>query len=217
MHEVRKLSDAEKWFKLHRAEIAVKGLIKHGFQAYYIPDRQKAVQAIMDLVPPEATISFGSSETLAQLGILDHLSTVGNQLTLNPQDKGNARLSGRRKGLTADCFLTSVNAMTMDGRLVNIDATGNRIASMVFGPQKVIIVAGVNKIVENLDAAIARARNVAAVTNAKKLGVNVPCLKMGRCIDCDSPERICKITVILDRCPTSTLIHVLVVGEDLGY
>lgn len=107
--------------------------------------------------------------------------------------------------------------MTLDGRLVNVDATGNRIASMIFGPQKVIIVAGVNKIAENLDAAIARARNVAAVTNAKKLGVSVPCIEMGRCIDCNSPERICKITVIMDRCPTSTLIHVLVVGEDLGY
>jgi hypothetical protein len=119
--------------------------------------------------------------------------------------------------MTSDLFLSSVNAITMDGELVNIDGMGNRVNATNFGPKKVILVAGYNKIVEDVQEAIKRIKNVTAPMNARRLNLEVPCAKLGKCADCNSPNRMCRIVVILEWKPTWTDMLVILVGEELGY
>jgi hypothetical protein len=119
--------------------------------------------------------------------------------------------------MTSDLFLSGVNAITMNGELVNIDFAGNRVNAMSYGPGKVILVAGYNKIVEDVQEAIKRIKNVAAPLNARRLNIDVPCAKLGRCVDCNSPNRICRVVVILERKPALTDILIILVGEELGY
>jgi L-lactate utilization protein LutB len=120
--------------------------------------------------------------------------------------------------MQADFFIASSNAVTEDGALVNTDGTGNRIAAMFFGPKKVIIVAGVNKLVPDLEAAMKRIKDVAAPLNAKRLGLKTPCAKTENCYDCSSHERICKITAVMDAPSSHTeKVYVILVGEELGY
>jgi hypothetical protein len=121
-----------------------------------------------------------------------------------------------RKALTSDVFVASTNALTEDGKLLNVDATGNRVAAMFFGPKKVIIVAGVNKIVKDIDAAEKRVREWAAPQNAKRLNRKTPCAETGVCADCRSPQRICNIYVTLAKRPSRTEVVVILVGENLG-
>jgi hypothetical protein len=122
-----------------------------------------------------------------------------------------------RRQLTCDLFLTSSNAVTLSGWLVNIDGNGNRVAALTFGPKKVIVVAGRNKLVDgDLTAAIHRVKNIAAPPNAKRLNCNTPCAKTGFCANCNSPDRICRIIHVMDRKPRVADLHVLIVNEDLG-
>jgi hypothetical protein len=127
------------------------------------------------------------------------------------------RMTIMRRQLTCDLFLTGTNAVTLSGWLVNIDGNGNRVAAMFFGPKKVIVVAGRNKIVDgDLQDAIDRIKNWASPPNAKRLNYNTPCAKTGFCSNCNSPERICRVTTIIDRKPRVMDIRVLVVNEDMG-
>jgi hypothetical protein len=119
--------------------------------------------------------------------------------------------------MVADLFLSSSNAVTLNGELVNIDGVGNRVNSTNFGPGKVILVVGYNKIVEDVQEAIQRIKNVAAPLNARRLNVDVPCAKVGKCVDCNSPNRICRAIVIHERKPSLTDILVILVGEELGF
>jgi hypothetical protein len=126
-------------------------------------------------------------------------------------------LALRKAQLTSDLFLSSSNAVTLDGELVNIDGIGNRVAAMSFGPAKVILVAGYNKIVENTEEAIRRVRQEATPPNSKRLNMDVPCAKLGVCVECQSPNRACRIIVIHERKPLLTDVLVILVGEELGY
>lgn len=126
-------------------------------------------------------------------------------------------MTSSKEMLTCDLFLTSTNALTLTGNLVNIDGTGNRAASMFFGPRKIIIIAGRNKIVGSIEEGLNRIKMYAAPANARRLNLSTPCASTGFCADCNSPERICRITTILERKPLLTDIHVLVVNEDLGF
>jgi hypothetical protein len=123
----------------------------------------------------------------------------------------------RKAQMTCDLFLSSTNAVTLNGYLVNIDGIGNRVNSSVFGPGKVILVAGFNKIVDDVEEAIKRIKNVSAPLNARRLNIDVPCAKVGKCVDCNSPNRICRAVVIHERRPTLTDILVIIVGEELGF
>ena len=126
-------------------------------------------------------------------------------------------LEALRGEINSDVFLTSSNAVTMDGKLVNKDMIGNRVAAMIFGPKRVFVVVGVNKIVENVKEALERIERVAAPLNAKRLGVKTPCVETGYCTDCDSPDRICRVTTIIERRPSRTDLTVVLVNENLGY
>ena len=119
--------------------------------------------------------------------------------------------------MTSDLFLSSANAITLNGEMVNIDGIGNRVNSTNFGPGKVILVVGYNKIVDDVQEAIQRIKNVAAPMNARRLNIDVPCAKVGKCVDCHSPNRICRVIVIHERKPSLTDILIILVGEELGF
>ena len=123
----------------------------------------------------------------------------------------------RKAHLTCDVFLTSANAVTLEGMLVATDGIGNRVGAMMFGPGKVIVVAGVNKIVNDLDSAFRRIKEIVTPQVVKDMGIDLPCATTGFCVDCNSPMRVCRATVILERKPFASDIHVLIVGEDLGF
>ena len=157
--------------------------------------------------------------TLAELGLSQRLAAQGKKLLVHgrPELTPEERRQVMQEQLGCDLFVTSTNALTLKGQVVNIDATGNRFCAMAFGPKRVIVVAGANKISENLDDALVRVRQVASPPNARRLGYDTPCAKTGRCSDCNSPGRICRITTIIDRRPRATELLICLINEDLGY
>lgn len=191
---------------------------KH-FTAIYCPKAQDAADYILEQAKDAQTIGFGGSLSVADLQLSESLRNAGKELlnhgweSLSPEEK---ELTMKRQ-LTCDLFLTGTNAVTLDGCLVNIDGNGNRVAAMIYGPKKVIVVVGRNKIVEgDINDAYLRVKQFAAPPNAMRLNKNTPCAKTGFCADCDSPDRICHVTTIIDSKPHQTDIHVLVVNEDMG-
>jgi hypothetical protein len=174
---------------------------------------------ILGMVEPLDRIGFGGSDTIESLGIKEILKANGKRL-YDHNEPGlpfETSLDYRKKQSTCDGFLCSANALSLTGEIVNVDGIGNRTNAMTFGPGKVIIVAGVNKIAADLESAIRRIREVAAPMRAKSLGVDTPCALTGRCTDCNAPMRICNITSILHRKPMMTDISVIIINESLGY
>ncbi|MCW4039007.1 MAG: lactate utilization protein [Candidatus Bathyarchaeota archaeon] len=213
------MNEVQQWHTAKRVERTVNALKENGFEAVYASTRTDALQEVLNRVPTDALVGVGGSITVRELGLIDALNQRGHQVAehwssdLSPDE----RMAIRRQQLTSDVFLTSSNAITESGHLVNVDGAGNRVAAMIFGPKKVIVVAGVNKIVKNLEAALDRVNNVAAPMNAKRLNRKTPCAVTGQCTDCRSPERICNVTTIINRKPGRTDVTVLLVGEELGY
>lgn len=165
----------------------------------YIEKLEDAAKMVLDMIPPEAKVGMGGSTSLMQLGVIDELIKRGHMTRSRP-----------------DIFLTSSNAITMDGKLVNTDMTGNRVSSMIFGPKQVIVVAGMNKVVPDVPAALDRIKNVIAPTIARNSGLKTPCVVEGKCTDCKSPWRICTVTTIIEAKPRVTQISIILVGEDMG-
>ncbi|GAB6097340.1 lactate utilization protein [Desulfatiferula olefinivorans] len=209
----------DKWLGGKLAEHCVTQLIKHRFDAHLVQTPQAAVQMILGMIEPFDRIGFGGSDTIRSLGIQDLLKDKGKRL-FDHNEPGlpfETSLDYRKKQASCDCFLCSANALSLTGEIVNVDGVGNRTNAMTFGPGKVIIVAGVNKITADLESAVRRVREVAAPMRAKSLGVDTPCALTGRCTDCNAPMRICNVTSILHRKPMMTDISVLVINETLGY
>jgi LUD domain len=202
-----------------RCQKAVEKLRSHDFDAIYVKTKGEAAQEILKHVTPDTKIGVGGSITLRELGVLDTLKARGNKVYdhWTPGLSREQSLEIRKAEMTSDLFLSSSNAVTLTGELVNIDGFGNRVNAMTFGPGKVILVAGYNKIVGNVDEAIKRVRNEATPPNARRLNVDVPCANLGWCVDCNSPNRVCRVIVIHERKPMFTDILVILVGEDLGY
>ena len=175
---------------------------------------------MLDLIPTNALVGIPGTVTIREVGLTtERFIRRGNTLAVHWK-KGLSHEEGmkiRRQQLTSDIFLTSTNAVTEEGQLVNIDGAGNRVASMIFGPKKVIVIAGFNKIVKNVDEAINRIKNVATPMNSYKNSNKTPCAITGVCTECDSPNRACKITTILDRKPAMTDITIILVEEALGF
>jgi len=196
----------------------------NNLSAHYLPDREAAREFVLSLIPEGAVVGYGDSLTLQQIGVVEALES-GPYTFLNPwsADTVEENLRLKRRALTADVFVTGTNALTLDGKLVNVDGHGNRVAAMLFGPEKVIVVVGINKIVPDLDAALARIREVAAPQNVARhtnFDPMPPCGITGKCRDCSSPWRICNKTVIIQReysnnrySPVTTIV---IVGEELG-
>jgi L-lactate utilization protein LutB len=207
------------WWIEERMKKTVDKLKAHDFDALVVKTREDAVREIHKYVTPDTKVGVGGSITIRELGILEPLKEKGNIV----YDHWAAGLSKeqsreiRKSQLTSDLFLSSSNAVTMEGELVNVDGIGNRVGAITFGPKKVIIVAGYNKIVKNVEEAIKRVRNEATPPNSRRLNINVPCAKIGTCVDCDSPDRSCRVMVIHERKPALTDMLIILVGEELGY
>ncbi len=213
------MDPTRQWWIEERAKRVIEKLVAHDFQALYVKDREAAVAEIWKHIGPQQTIGVGGSVTIRELGILGGLEARGH-IVYDHWKPGISRervLEIRKSQMTADLFLGSVNAVTLNGELVNIDGIGNRVNATIFGPGKVILVIGRNKIVEDVQEAIKRVKNVAAPINAKRLGLDLPCAKLGKCVDCNSPQRICRVIVIHERRPSLTEMLVILVGEELGF
>lgn len=209
-----------RWSYEQKCQKAVEALGQNGFTAVYCPTAQDAHDYIIKESEGAQSIGFGGSMGVKSLLVEERLAVLGKEI-LNHSAPGLSREEKdviMRRQLTCDLFLAGTNALTVSGWLVNIDATGNRVAAMIFGPKKVIVVAGRNKLVEgDLATAIRRVKEWATPPNAKRLNFNTPCAKTGFCSDCNSPDRLCRATTVLDRRPRMTDFRVLVVNEDLGF
>lgn len=187
---------------------------------YIVSNREEAKQLALQLIPKGATIAMGNSLTIREIGLFEHIIN-GDFNVINQFEQGisaQENLKRRKEGLAADVYLSSTNAITLDGELVNIDGKGNRVAAMMFGPERVIIIAGENKVVDNLAEAWTRIKEKTAPELARRLGRSTPCAKTAKCEKCASPERICRLyTVIGGQMPADKdRIHVILVKEHLG-
>jgi len=202
-----------------RYQLALTALKANGFEVIYADNAREALGKVMFLIPKEAKVGIGGSVTVRDIGLVEAIEKQGNTIFMDwgkPLEL-KEKLKVRKEALTSDVYLTSSNAITLQGQLVNIDGTGNRVSAIIFGPKKVIIVAGANKLVDTLDEAFARIRNIAGPLNGKRLNLKTPCALTGKCTDCNSPDRMCKITVILEKKPDLSDITIVLVGENLGY
>ncbi len=197
----------------------VEALNRHRFEAYYCENREAALEKALELIPEGSSVCWGGSATMEETGIIEKLKS-GNYKLLD-RSKAKSReeaLNISRQAFTADYFIMSSNAISADGQLVNIDGTGNRAAALIFGPKNVIVIAGINKIAADLDAAIARARNIAAPMNIQRFGLEkAPCITTGICHDCYAEDCICANIVITRISKPAGKIKVIIAGENLGF
>ena len=205
------------WFHNARVERTMKALEKNGFKASFAADAQSATKKMLAEIPDGSTVGIGGSITLHQIGFLQEIKKHHVQV-VDPKGPGmkEKHFELSRQLFTCDYFISGTNAVTEEGQLYNVDATGNRVGPMIFGPGKTIIVCGVNKIVKDMAEARSRVWNRAAPMNARRKGKKTPCAETGVCSDCNAPERICNIAVELVKKPRKSDIHVIFVGETLG-
>ena len=211
--------DMRDWNYTLRCQAAVKALEKNHFISVYCADKKTAIDYILQEANEAQTIGFGGSRSVADLEINAKLAEMGKEL-LDHNQPGlelEDRIKVMRHQLTCDLFLASANAVSLTGMVLNIDGNGNRVASTIFGPKKVILVVGRNKLVNTVEDGLKRIKAYAAPLAAKRLNIEVPCAKTGFCSDCNSPGRICTATVILERKPRLSDVRVLVVNEELGF
>ena len=217
------MTDAEilAWRKKAQGEELVEKMTKRGFKALYVPTAAEALKAVLALLPPEGTIALLGSQTMNQLGVYAHLRQSGRDLVDHAtQTVGLSKSEIRsymRGVFTAAAMLASANAVDQEGRLYNIDGTGNRVAGTIFGPESVVLALGLNKAAPTPEEAWRRARQVASPMNCKRLKYSNPCAQSGRCHDCQSPTRICNYFTVIERSQLEGRIKVVLVGEDLGY
>lgn len=214
-----KTEELNNWAFAQKCKKAVENLKRNGFDAVYCHDSGEAFHYIVNEAQHAGSIGFGGSMSVADLKLADKLKGMGKEI-LNHGAPGLApeeKLAITKRQLTCDLFLAASNAVTLSGVLVNIDGNGNRAAAMFFGPEKVIVVVGRNKLVDgSIDDAVRRVKTYASPPNAKRLELSTPCATTGFCSDCNSPQRICRVTTIIEKRPRNTDIRVLVVNEDMG-
>ena len=212
------MTEFQTWYEKLQVERTMKALRKNNFDAQFVAKATDAARVIFKMIPDGVTVGVGGSMTLNQIGFFEEAAKHPIKL-LNPsaqQLSPEEFIRMRREILLADVFLCSSNAVTEDGKLYNIDGTGNRVGAMTFGPRKVILVCGVNKIVKDITEAHKRAQEWAAPMNARRLALKTPCAETGICADCASPQRICNVYVAMAKKPSRSDITVLLVGEPLG-
>ena len=210
------LEPVKKLFDIKGPKVA-DALNKRHFEAYYVSTKEDAVKKILEIIPSNHSVAWGGTMTMDQLGLKDKLSAAG--YTLIDRDKGatpEEREKIMHEALNCGSFIMSSNAITEDGQLFNIDGKGNRVAALIYGPQNVIIIAGMNKVVQDMDAAYDRVRGYAAPANAQRFDIDTPCKKIGECADCLSSSTICAQFVTTRICKPTGRIKVVLIGEELG-
>jgi hypothetical protein len=211
--------DYQDWLWNKQTEQCVNALKKHGFDAYRVGTTAEAKTLILGMVSEYQTFGFGGSDTTRQIGVLEELKAAGKTV-YDHWEKGLSKeedLKFRLEQGRADCFLCSANAVSATGEVINVDGVGNRTNAMSFGPRKVIIVTGANKVTPDLESGLRRVKEVAGPMRAKSLNMETPCAETGVCTDCNAPQRICRITTILHRKPMMTEVSVVLINESLGF
>ena len=234
------LSTPVNWVMEQRARVAIEAFGRHNIQAVYVPDRQQALATILSHIPEGVSVFRSDSVTLDQLEVIPTLRARNKNKIMYPQEKDGKGINIhgdyeknqelyfvlQREVFLADVYLCGANAITMDGKIMSTDGGGNRVAPMIFGPRKVLVVVGANKVVKDRDAAFARIRDLCAPVNVRRHFTmhkrahygELPCAHTGICTDCDNPRRICNYTGIVEsQLPRmKDRIHVIIVGEEMG-
>ena len=202
------------------AQQIILNLEKRRMEGSYAATAAQAIDEVLAMIPHGTTVYRCGSITTTSMGLWKRIAALPKVNIIDPYQHGitlEQSVIERRKGLNADVMISSSNAITLDGRLVNLDGLGNRVAAMMFGPKKVILVVGMNKVAPDLDFAIARIKHLVAPLNAIRIGVEAPCTANGLCAGCRSAERVCNMWSIIEGHREKGRIHVKLVGEDLGY
>ena len=210
------MADPKKMYYDKRGEILVKNLTSHGFEAYYCENKEAALAKALELIPKDATVGWGGAMSAQQIGLLDAMNegqynAIDRDKAPNPEEREKAM----RACLQADYFITGANALSIDGQMVNIDGVGNRVAAIVYGPKYVVVIAGMNKVTDSLEAAVIRTRTVAAPMNKQRFPLQTPCAVTGVCGNCKT-EGICNQLLITRNSKPIGRIKMILVGEELG-
>jgi hypothetical protein len=211
------MTQMEKLYYQKRGQILVNNLKNRHFDAWYCDTKEAALEKALELIPEGATVGWGGVLSAQQIGLFDALRE-GNY---NLYDRDRCETAEQREqmmkdALFSDVFLTGANGLSLDGQMVNIDGTGNRVAAIIYGPKKVIVIAGMNKVCDTLEQAIDRAREVAAPMNMMRFMKDTPCAATGKCGDCKKEGCICNQIVITRHCRPVGRIQFILVGENLG-
>ena len=200
------------------AQKVIKGLESRNMKGYYAADKEEALKIALELIPENSSVTMGGAMSAREIGLVDAIKNgkyhfIEREGASTEEEKRKATL----EGYDADYFLASANAMTEDGVIVNIDGNSNRVSMIAHGPKHVLFIVGMNKICDDVDGAMKRARNVAAPINAQRFGLNTPCAKTGSCMNCKSPDTICCQFLITRYSRHTDRIHVILVNDNLGF
>lgn len=211
------MSDPKKLYYRKRGELLVKNLKNRHFDAYYCDSREEALAKALELIPEGSSVGWGGAMSAQQIGLMDAVHNGA----YNPIDRDlcktqEERDKAMRDCLSADVFITGANGISMDGQMVNVDGNGNRVAAIIYGPKQVLVIAGMNKVTDNLEKAYQRARNVAAPMNQQRFEKELPCTATGVCADCKCQDTICNQIVITRHCRPAGRIKFILVGEEFG-
>ena len=212
------MSNPTKLYYEKRGRILVKNLQSRHFEAYYCDNKEEALKKALELIPEGSTVGWGGAHSAEQIGLMEALH-AGNY---SPIDRSLAKSPEEREQMMRDClfsdvFLTGANGLSLDGQMVNIDGTGNRVAAIIYGPRTVLVIAGMNKVEDTLEDAIHRARTVAAPMNNQRFNNDNPCSATGTCGNCKNEKCICNQIVITRNCRPAGRIKFILVGEELGF
>lgn len=207
------------WVMEQKIKRVIENLEKNNIEAYYASDEKAVIEKVSEFVKEGDTISVGGSMTLFETGVINFLKNGKfNYLDRYKEGLTSADIKDIfRKSFSADAYFVSSNAVTEGGELFNVDGNGNRVAAMMYGPDKVVVIVGVNKIVRDVQEAVMRNKGCSAPANAKRLNRNTPCTKSGYCMECSSTERICNNYVLIKKQVQKGRIKVIIVGKQLGY
>lgn len=197
------------------AKKVIKGLESRNMTGYYAADREEALKIALDIIPEGSSATMGGAVSVREIGLVQALMD-GNYEFID-RDAMEDRRAAMLKAYDVDFFLSSVNAMTEDGVLINIDGNANRVSAIAQGPRKVLFIVGMNKVCNDVDSAMKRARNVAAPINAQRFGLSTPCSETGSCMNCKSPDTICCQFLITRYSRHKDRIHVILVNDNLGF
>ncbi|MBR3108583.1 MAG: lactate utilization protein [Clostridia bacterium] len=197
------------------AQKVIKGLQSRNMTGYYAASKEEALRLALSLIPEESTVTMGGGMSVHEIGLLDALKN--GKYNFIDRDASEDKRAAMLLAYDADVFLSSANAITEDGIMVNIDGNSNRVSAIAQGPKKVIFIVGMNKVCNDVDEAMKRARNVAAPINAQRFGLSTPCVKTGACMDCKSPDTICCQFLITRYSRHKDRIHVILVNDSLGF
>ena len=197
------------------AKKVIKGLESRNMSGYYAVDKEEALKKALELIPDGSSVTMGGCMSAHEIGLVDAVKS--EKYNFIDRYAAPDRHAAELEAYDADVYLASVNAMTEDGVLINIDGNANRVSAIAYGPRKVIFIVGMNKVCSDVDGAMKRARNVAAPINAQRFGLSTPCSSTGACFDCKSPDTICCQFLMTRYSKHAGRIHVILVNDDLGF